>query len=80
MTIQEAVEKLARALSRVADEHGRPNTFAPGELQGIACGPAPMLQGMIARNPVMMRRLYEALGGLEKWGAAPTYTNGRWSI
>ncbi len=33
MTIDEAIDKLARALRQASAEHGRPKSWAPGELR-----------------------------------------------
>jgi len=72
------IEKLALALRRAADAHGRPNTFGPGELVYYG-GPSAMLAGRIGRDVVLMGRLYEALGG-HAWGSAPRYDAGRFAV
>lgn len=75
----DAVMKLAAALRRAAVAHGRPNTFAPGELAENGA-PAPMMQGRIARDRVAMGELFERLGGRAGWGSAPRYARRRWAI
>ena len=42
------VQRLARALVGAANEHGRPNSFSPGELFRFHGGPSPMTIGRIA--------------------------------
>ena len=73
------VARLARALRRAVDEHGRPNTFGPGELASLCGGPSAMIAGRIGRDIVLMGRLYEAIGG-HAWGSAPRYAGGRFAV
>lgn len=78
-TMVDGVAKLAAALRRASVEHGRPNTFAPGELAEYGA-PKPMLQGRIAKDMAAMGELFERLGGREVWGSAPRYNRRRWTI
>lgn len=75
MTLEEARDKLAAALLRAVAEHGRPNSFRPGELEQLYGGPPAMLAGRVLRR--YRHSLWVALGGVE-WGPEPpTYLAGK---
>jgi hypothetical protein len=77
--MRQHVLKLARALRRASEEHGRPNTFSPGELATLYGGPPSMLAGRIGRSFDLMLEVYAELGG-GVWGEAPRYTRGRFAV
>ena len=74
MTLEEARDQLAAALTRAAAKHGRPNAFSCGELALHFGGPPPRLAGRIGRR--YLRSLWDALGGEKGWGPSPTFTHG----
>ncbi len=47
-TLKESAERLARAVTRAAEEHGTPNGFGFGELEAYG-GPPALLAGRAAR-------------------------------
>ena len=42
MDTRTAIEKTRKAILRAVEEHGAPNTFAPGELAREHAAPSPM--------------------------------------
>lgn len=85
MTRAEATAKLARALGRAAEEHGRPNSFGIAELffeyGGPGCDWAGKL-GLEGERPASPHfgKLYAALGGRERFGSAPRYHRERFFV
>jgi hypothetical protein len=60
MKIDEAIVKLAAVLRRACSEHGVPNRFSPGELEGdLFCGVSRMVIGRIGKQ--YLRHLNAAL-------------------
>jgi hypothetical protein len=80
MTLDEGVRQLAEALRRAAEQHGRPNTFGPGELEQLYGGPPAMMAGRIGASLDLRCRLWQALGGREGWGSAPRYDRRRFAV
>jgi hypothetical protein len=70
-TMLDARIELARAIRRASEEHGRPNSFSPGELRLLYGGPSPLLAGRIGRRYIV--QLWKLLGGHEGWGSCPVY-------
>lgn len=71
MSLEQARDLLAAALRRASDEHGRPNSFGPGELHRLYGGPVPLLAGRIGRRYIVS--LWQTLGGSKAWGSCPVY-------
>lgn len=65
------VASVVDALRAAADEHGRPNRFHVKELHGHYKAPPPTLLRHVGRH--LISRLWEELGGREKWGTCPRY-------
>lgn len=78
-TLFDAAQKLAQALRKATDQHGRPNTFSCGEME-VYGGPPAMVSGRVGARFVLRARLHAALGGTAKWGSATTYSKGRWAV
>lgn len=78
MSLEEAADRLAEAIRAACRDHGQPNNFLPRELQRLYGGPSAALCGRIGKR--YMGRLYAALGGRERWGSAPVYSNGRFYV
>jgi hypothetical protein len=79
VTYHQATALIAKALTRLADEHGRPNTFSPAEVFA-AGGPPPMMQGRIGSDPLWCGVVWGRLGSRKGWGSCPVYSKGRWAI
>lgn len=81
MTLNRAAELIAYSLRLAADEHGRPNTWSPGELLDFGyCDVSPALQGRVAGNSVAVGVLVTKLRGLGWQGSLPAYSKRRWAI
>ena len=79
MTLDRVAQKLATAIRDATDEHGRPNTFSPGELAWLYDpGMTPMLVGRVLRT--RMVDVWKYLGGRDGWGSCPRYENGRVAV
>ncbi len=68
--------RVAEAIKKATDEHGRPNTFSCRDLCDYGA-PEPMITGQIGSR--YMLSLWQALGG-ESWGMMPTYVTGVFAI
>lgn len=69
---------VAQAILRATNEHGRPNTFSPGELASSYGAPRPIVTGRIlSRYPVSV---WQHLGGHEQWGSCPRYDQRRVAV
>ena len=79
MTYHQATALVARALTKLAAEHGRPNTFSCAEVY-LAGGPPPMMGGRVGSDAAWMGAVYSRLGGRQAWGSCPVYSKGRWAI
>jgi hypothetical protein len=66
--LEGAVQQLARALKRAAEEHSRPNSFYLQELHTSYGAPPPLVQARISRENWLWNQLRGALGAL---GGAP---------
>lgn len=72
------VLKLAHAIKDFCSKHSRPNSVSPRELYLHHGGPRPTITGRIGlRHSVP---LWLALGGREKWGTYPLYTERRFYL
>ena len=78
LTAQSWVEATADALKAAVAEHGRPNTFSPGELSAYYGAPAAMWIGHVFRN--RMYEVWQLLGGRDGWGSCPRYEDGRVAV
>lgn len=76
--VQSWVDATTDALKAAVAEHGRPNTFSPGELFSYRCAPAPMRIGHVFRY--RMFEVWMRLGGRDGWGSCPRYANGRVAV
>lgn len=76
--VQSWVDATVTALREAVKEHGRPNTFSPGELCVYYGGPAPRWIGHVFKY--RMYEVWRALGGREQWGSSPRYENGRVAV
>jgi hypothetical protein len=77
--LEAAVPRLAAALRRAADEHGRPNTFGPRELREYG-GPPAMIAGRIGKRFDLMQRVWALLGHRKEWGSCPRYEQRRFAV
>jgi hypothetical protein len=78
LTAQSWADATAEAIQRAAREHGRPNTFSPGELFYFYGGPAPRFSGHAMTHNMVY--IWRSLGGREKWGSCPRYDKGRVAV
>ncbi len=76
----DATHKLAQAIKRASEEHGRPNTFGAGELETLYGGPSATLAGKVGANLDRRYALWQCLGGRDGWGSCPTYSGGRFAV
>ena len=74
MTLREHLPRLAGALVRAFNEHGQPNSFAPGELEALYGAPDALIQGRIGRDLDLMLALGDELSKRGWAGTKPTYT------
>lgn len=70
------LQRLAQALVRAAEEHGRPNSFSPGELHAHYGAPEPIRHAGLARH---RDGLWSWCGG-PAWGPRPEYRGRRWHL
>lgn len=80
MTNLQAYPRLVAALRAAAAEHGRPNTFSPGELATFYGGPPPLVTGRLLHDDHHRMQIWLALGGHHGWGSCPQYAQRRVAI
>lgn len=71
---KEEIERWARMLTLLAEEHGRPNTFYLREIRPHG-GRAWV--GYAFKSDLHLNYLWEKLGGRSGWGSRPVYRNGK---
>lgn len=76
-SIRRRVAKWSAAIKHSAEEHGRPNSFGVVEL-ATEFGLRPRDGYYLGQQRTF--EIWEALGGHEGWGSAPTYSRGRFYV
>jgi hypothetical protein len=80
-SLRASATKIAKALRRASDEHGRPNSFGCQELTEYGA-PGAMAQGRVGARLELVAWIFKALGGRVGWGTAPVYSPAtrRWYV